>query len=263
VIDVYAFTPPASAERLLEVERRLRAKVAIAQREVGAGDAMLSLVATLESSPSVATAAETLRRLLDRWRGGDVAPPIDRHAVTVAGAVHAPRPGLLALFDGEPPLLTASLDGTLHDDPGLVAEIVPIAGGPSAELPREELEEALAATARFRERRRAALEADVGAVPSGPIRRALVRRISAIAARTPFHLRGQRAPTLAEARHRARAPLGAGAERALEELARATLDDEAWLAELARIAESYRRREDGARLALGALRGLLVLRLEP
>jgi superfamily II DNA or RNA helicase len=267
VVDVYALTPPAPAERVLQVERRLREKIGAAAGEVGITGAMLSLLETGGVGSSAPEHAERLRMLLSRWStaaslatmpgGGD-----SRGRVIPVAGVCAARPGLIALFgDANRTFLAAAIDGPLSDHLDVVARAAELAGGEDTELPPDLVTRAMAATAEFCERRRAESDADVRETASGPLRRALVRRISAIARRSPLLGRLALAPRLAEARRVARVPLGAGAESALEFLVRADMSDDVWLRALVAFGQSCRR-EQGLG-GVPAPLALLVLRLEP
>src|SRR4029077_7705095 len=68
VVTVYALAPPASAERLLRIDERLRDKLRVAQRTIGvAGHILPSLVTPAVDHRGSAEAASDVRASLRRW----------------------------------------------------------------------------------------------------------------------------------------------------------------------------------------------------
>ena len=68
-----------------------------------------------------------------------------------------------------------------------------------------------------------------------------MRRIVSITTRAPHHLRPTLAPLAARARRAITLPFGVGAERVLDDLATASLPDEAWLRALGTFADVQER----------------------
>jgi hypothetical protein len=97
---------------------------------------------------------------------------------------------------------------------------------------------------------------DLPALRIARSRRALLRRVDTIARRAPRHAQPQLAPLMRAARTAATATLSAGAERVLDELAHAPMQDEAWLHAVGEFAALHAQREAGAPEVLA----LLVLR---
>lgn len=248
-----AFAPPASAERVLAVERRLRAKLDAAARSVGVSGtilpAVLGAVAVQTSSP--AQHREATRRVVRRWL--DRMPNAELGGTVVACA-SSRRAGFIALVrDGADSMLVAAFEGALTDDPSTIVEAVelidaalarqgefPGIGGksPLAECTSpdevgctntEAVRARMDRVERWLAFRQGAHDATLHLVGADGVRRKILRRIASTITRAPAHLRPRIAPLAAEARRAATARLPAGAERVLRELADARLPDEAWL----------------------------------
>lgn len=234
-VAVYALAPPASAEALLAAERRLREKLAAAGRTVGvAGTILPPLTATSahihDVEPSPAARAEEVRSAMERWLR-EPAESTEGDGPVVA-AVRGVEAGALALLEvgGEPVLLAAAgACGALTDDPAIVARLLPALEAPSVPLDVALGARLMALIEAWRSRRELAADAGLRELPVARARRRLVRRIAAITHRAPAHARPAIAALADGARRAATSTLGAGAERVLDELAAAPLDDEAWL----------------------------------
>ncbi|MGH7621334.1 MAG: helicase-related protein, partial [Gemmatimonadaceae bacterium] len=106
VVTVYAIAPPASAERMIGIERRLREKLCVARRAIGlAGQILPSLLgsdepAPSERTPSFAERRSTLARLVRGWRGPASAKGSDMHETLIASAAAA-HSGFVALVRDE------------------------------------------------------------------------------------------------------------------------------------------------------------------
>jgi superfamily II DNA or RNA helicase len=227
---VYALSPPAAAETLLEVERRLRTKLAAAGRVTGIAGAILpSLGPSPNAPPSAARTRELLHRAIAAWRRSDQPRTGDPLIARAAGE----RDALIVLVrEAGSPALAASVDGAeLGDEPALLLEAVRLAEQ-AAPTPLEcaVADRAFAAVERWLTRRSAAAAAG-GATPlfRAASRRAALHRIAVIAHRAPHHRRALLSPLCASARRTVTTPFGLGAERILETLASAPLADEAWL----------------------------------
>jgi hypothetical protein len=99
---------------------------------------------------------------------------------------------------------------------------------------------------------------DLPALRVAHSRRALLRRVDTIARRAPRHAQPQLAPLMRAARSAATAPLSAGAERVLDDLAHAPMNDAAWLHAVGEFAALNARKRDAVSseiLALLILRG--------
>ena len=234
---VYSMQPPASAERLVRVEERLRAKLGITARTVGVVGTILPHLSLHDAAPGHTSPSELRERLaaiLDRWAShreiaSMSAPRPDDP--TVVAAVLSLLNGFVALVedDGALRLVAALGNDDPSDDPERVLRAVIIAEGPDTHVDDSGLQRVVRALERWhrvgRDRRDITLDGALHA----RARRAVVDRIAAIARRTPRHLRPGIAELAASARRTATARYGAGAERVLDQLASAELPDEAWL----------------------------------
>ena len=286
-VAVYAIAPPASAEALLDVERRLRAKLREAGRAVGVSGLILPrlpLAAGEEGAPagarSPAESAERLRELLRTWLPPDVAPasgPLRDAGVPAAdGAVPAgvvaavtdprgdrSRAFLAVVVEDGRRVLVAGGDGRpTSDDPAIVLGVATRAAGAGARL-----EAADAAWARERvrawARERASRRTLAFVTPAtARLQGELLRRVAEVGRRAPRHRRRRTAALAATARRAVGGRLGAGAERVLAELAAARMPDAAWLRAVAAFGEAAAgagASSDGRREAGGRLRALLLV----
>ena len=237
---VYALAPPAAAESLLEVERRLREKIEAAGRVAGIAGSILPSLGPEPHAPSAARTAELLHREIAAWRAdGDAA------GAPCAAVARGARACALALacVDGEP-VLAAALDGAAFgEDPAtLLAAARAVSAASCAEGDHAvAVAQAVSAAETWLARRRArASSADVPLFRAAA-RRVALRRVARIAARAPYHRRSRIAPLAAAARRAVSAPFGIGAERVLETLAIAPLADEPWLRALAEFGAIHAR----------------------
>jgi hypothetical protein len=254
---VYALAPPAAAETLLGVERRLRTKLAEAGRVTGVAGAILpSLAPALDAPPSAARTRESLHRTIAAWRARGE-PEGSANEPLIATARGERETVFVLSRAGEEHALAASVDGgELSEDPARLLEAAELAAcADPAALEAPAVERALAAVERWLTRR-SALAAASGATPlfRAAARRTALHRIAAITLRAPHYRRALLAPLCARARRIVTTPFGVGAERILETLADAPLADEAWLralgefgaihaGELRRAGETPRRSE--------------------
>jgi hypothetical protein len=251
-IFVYSLLPPAAAERMLELRRRLSSKVAAANAVVG--KAANPFDDAQEPDASEVGRLESLRSLLAEWlaperRVGDVSP-------LVATAVSATR-GWLALLtiDGTATLVQSAeglVSASGEDLCRTIRSIRPAAeGDPMLEIAaRAEIDAWLRAQV---------VAADLLDRDDSAARRSLLDRLSKTVARAPRHSRGA---VIASAR-RARAALahagGVGAEQAMQELARSTADDESWI----RAVEAFGAAQIKRRSDTPSLRALILLVTQP
>ena len=253
---VYAFAPPASAERLIAVDERLRQKLRLVRATIGGPTSILPPVMPGLTPSSAESPAESVRQALDRWRRGHSTELGDAAAV---GAVQAPEHGFIAaIMTADGPVLMAGLRDVITTDPAVVAEAVGMAEGADCAFDPDDVAVASAHIAAWFASRRAAATAGAGA--SEPLRRRIIGRIADIARRTPVHRRPILATAAASARAVAAVPMGAGAERQLAQLATSELSDEEWLAAVVAFGDRQPRRnppEQEPRII-----GLLLLRGE-
>jgi hypothetical protein len=265
-ITVYALAPPAPAEELLQVERRLREKVRAAARAVGVAGMILPAVGVDETTPGDAPPqlAEEVRDALRRWRAGGGEAPRPAGGRCVGAVVVAPTAGLLALVDGAGgPTLVASFGdppGAPSADPRVVARAVGLAGGRDAPGDAGALAAPAQVVADWCARHAVAADLD-GPPLLAPGRRDAWRRLATAAARLPREQRPRLGPLLAGARSAVAGRFGAGAERVLAALVAAPLGDEAWLRAVAAFGAAHRSAAANAGAAEAPrLAALLVLR---
>ena len=241
IVSTYVLAPPASAERLLRVEQRLRRKLQIAGGIVGRGVAVLPALVSetadrpASPAPGAAEAASETLSCLACW----LEPSMRPEAVSFAdeslsafalAAVYAPAPGFLALLDEDcGPLLVADVgDGPTLDASSVATAVRSLANAACATDERETTEAIARLTAWWDERRG---RKSVGLhTPAGArLRARLSARMDALLAGAARHERARIAPLVSRARLALRAPLAASSERALAVRARAHLVDEEWL----------------------------------
>ncbi len=244
-VAVYTMAPPAAAEALLRVEQRLHDKLRAANRAIGIAGTILP-ASPPNDTPSAPRQRESLRRIIAAWRLADAPPP--HESPPFVAAQRTSRPCVLALFrDPFGCELAGSVDHRpLDDRPALLVEIATLLDATAAHvnqptLRADDVGTALALSDRWIARR-ASIAATGGAVPlHAPGRRQAMRRIVSITSRAPHHLRPTLAPLAARARRAVTLPFGIGAERVLNDLATATLPDEAWLRALGTFADVQER----------------------
>ncbi len=213
---VYAYAPPAAAERLL-------GGGAAAAREAARGrpdhrrrrrDIAVARTARPTKRPPPARASACTRssqrgaRNALRSEQNSSSPPR-----TAAGARCC-----CAARDGAHTVLGASLDdGEPTDDPETLLAVAELAAAARDASPdARAIERALAAGARWLERRSASEAIGGAAIFRAASRRSALRRIAGIAQRAPHHRRALIAPMAAQARRVVAAPFGVGAERILD-----------------------------------------------
>jgi hypothetical protein len=224
VVTVYAFAPPSSAERLLQVERRLRLKLDVAARSVGLAGAILP---GLTPAPADALAAreERISSALRSWRT-EVVSTQD----PVAGASRSTRAGALACFRLAGTITLLAIDGThVTDSRETVEALVTSASGATLPLTSDEALRVRQQVEAWVRRRDVSGLIEIPALRLAHARRLLLRRVDGIARRVPRHAQPELTPLMRAARSAAGATLSAGAERVLDQLARAPLGDAAWL----------------------------------
>jgi hypothetical protein len=237
-VTVYTLTPPASAERLLHIERRLAAKLGIAHGVIGAG---LSPIA----APQDGAAAELGRitHILARWRADSGTPEGAAHPTIAAVRAHAlPRPGLLAILAhaGDAPVLIADLGRGLTTDATTVRRALECMDGDAVSPDSRALVEAQCGIQAWWAYHRGARAVDRATAASARVRHLAGERLEALRRRVPRHQRGAMAPRITAARRVLSAAISQSAEERLAALASAPLDDDAWLRAVADLDARHR-----------------------
>lgn len=248
-ITVYAMRPPAPLTSVLDIEARLRAKIAVSGRAVGQSASLLPdvLVGDGRRSPlEPATVAgpplsdtERMSRAVDRVAGWctipGAAPPGEEQedGATLAAVTTARTPGWLALLRVNDRLhLAARLGGVTGSDATQLERAIHLADAGTDASSVADIDDALAEATRYAREVAAAL--CIGTPEdTGGVRRRVVGRIDAAYRRAPVHLRPRIAELAAAARRVATGRLPAGSERSLDGLCATLPDDEAWLAAVA------------------------------
>ena len=131
-VSVYTMSPPTSGEEVLEIERRLHEKIAVAAAVVGAPASHFAGQPGVGPSISPPAASEALRKAIRCW------PRASRAELTVPrgilfATVCARRNGWIALLrSANAERLVAALDDRIADDVALLAEVASLAGGVQA-----------------------------------------------------------------------------------------------------------------------------------
>jgi hypothetical protein len=236
----YALAPPASAEHLLRVEARLRAKLGVAHDLVAVGGPVIPMNTSEPLRDGRAEISTEVLSILERWRG-EVAPsPHDSDADTGhRAAVKADRAGFLALVtEGDSPLLVAGVDDAISCDARLVADRVQALDGVATTADSCRLATALAALERWGAVRRAGVMIGLGTTDAARVRARLRSRIEGTLADAPRHRRAEVAALASSAHRVTRLALNAGAERALARLVDSTSTGDEWLRSVARFVDS-------------------------
>ena len=234
VISVYLFTPPAPAERLLQLDRRLRAKLGEAARSVGLAGTILPGVA--RTTDAAVQRREHSLRVLKCWLA-----PQQRRNDPIAAAVQHAEPGAIACvrMRGVPSLL-AVVGGHVESDPSpeLLAALT---GAKPARCTQADVAAAAHQVDEWMHRGALAGIVELPASSAARSRRRILRRVNSIARRARRHERAGIGPSLGAARRAATVTLPAGAERILDDLASAPLADEAWLRAITEFAAIHGR----------------------
>jgi hypothetical protein len=255
-ISVYMFAPPAPAERLLQIEQRLRLKLGIAARSLGVAGAILPGLASISPAGASAPREERIARAVLKWRGAET------HSVDdlppVSAAVRSNRDATIACVRcGDRVSLIVLGRESITDDRGALDEALRCANGEDVQLDASELTDAQQRVERWLRHRSVAHVVDLPALRVARSRRALLHRVDTIARRASRHSQPQLAPLVRAARSVATATLSAGAERVLEQIVSAPLTDEALLRAM-REFSALHARPDGN--PASQLLALLVLR---
>lgn len=243
-ITVYAFAPPASAERALRIDVRLREKLEMARRTVGiAGQILPSFTIGCQQGVGFAEQEGAVHQRLREWLAfGDFGASGDERPVA---AVRSNASGFLALIDDGAPKLLACTGGRTSTAGSSVLEALRLADSEAAHADERLLRDAEHALARWLEHSRAASAIDFTSAAAARVRRSTLARVSRVLAQAPRHRRAQIAVLADAARGIATTNLGEGAERLLTTLAKADLPDEVWLRSIAEFGELNARETPG------------------
>jgi superfamily II DNA or RNA helicase len=241
-VAVYMFAPPAPAERILALERRLRDKTRVAASAIGSAGGVLPGHAAAPGD-SAAGADQRIAALLGRWRSARASDDV------VAGAARSDRDVALACVSvNGASRLVAILEDRVTDAPPVVEDVVRRAMGADVDAPPVRLGTAVDRLERWLRRRIVVGLVDLPALRLGRARREVLRRVESIASRLPRHSRAESGPLIHAARAAASVTLSAGAETVLAELALAPVSDQAWLRAVGEFAALHARgdkRDDG------------------
>jgi hypothetical protein len=250
-IAAYLFAPPAPAERMLGLERRLRLKLGLAARAVGVAGAILPGFGG--QSAGAAPTEDRIAGLVRRWRRS----PAPVTETCLGAAVRAPRNAAIACVrsDGTVSLIAVLAD-RITNSRAVIEDLLANADGDDKPNHGHELGAVRDAVDRWLRRRLVVDVVNVSALHVGRARRTLLNRVDTIAHRTPRHAKPELVPLMRAARSAATVTLPAGAERVLEELARAPLGDHAWLQAIGEFAALHAR----SRAVASELLAILLLR---
>jgi superfamily II DNA or RNA helicase len=221
-IHVYTFVPPAAAERIIELRRRLNEKVSIARSVVGGDFDPLGDAGRVESPLN---AGEALRHRMRDWLTESHSTP-SRPPVVAAAASR--RAGWIAavVVAGVARLIGDCGTGITDDAFQLESALTDL--GSAVPVDGIRRDSALGEIQAWMAARDAGADAELQSTP----RRAVLERLIQTVARTPRH---RRAATIVVAQRTRRAlagPMNVGSESVLAELARSAVDDDAWLRSL-------------------------------
>lgn len=245
-VHVYAISPPASAERVLRVEARLRAKLRLASTIIGLDAPTFDSVPSPASVAPPELASDSLA-VLERWRREDIAESPAGVSPVVA-AVLAPEDGLLAVLSaGDERLVLAQTEsGGLSLDAARVARVLVSCNGPPVRPSGDEIARAMHAIQSWTVRWAGRRELSLGSRAGARCRARLAHRITELLARVPRHERAALAAMASRARRALAYPLGAGGEYVLAALAGARQFDARSLDEIAALAEGRQERKNDA-----------------
>jgi len=223
-VHVYVMPPPAAAERLLQVERRLRAKLGVAAATVGAAGTILP---RLSFAPDAGDArrGERIATHLERWRS-----PVRAADPPAAAAAYAKEDGAIACVRaGDAHQLVCVSGDQVSDARQDIERALERAHDAEAPLSTVAADAARAAVDRWLAAREVTNVVSLTEVRLARTRRSVLHRVDTIVRRTPRHSQARLAPLMHAARAAAGATLSAGAEQVLQQLATCALDDQAWL----------------------------------
>ncbi|MDB4880409.1 MAG: hypothetical protein JWL60_1855 [Gemmatimonadetes bacterium] len=263
-VSSYLLAPPAAAEVILTMERRLRRKVLDARQAIGRGIDVIpaltleGVAVAMAAAPGAASAVAAMHARLAAW--SMACRMWGPNGVPVTGAALAADTGWLAVLEGGSLLACVGLD--TGDDPALILRAVAAASGPPRPQPDAVVATAMAGLhAHLRRRRTLALCGLVDV--HDPLRGAVERRLAAVLRRAPRHQRASRIGQALQVRAGLATPLSAGAERAVGVVlaVREHGSDDDWLT---RILEIVTRPADGVEgRRAGTVRALIAFGPSP
>lgn len=239
VVFTYALAPPASSERMLRVENRLRRKLRLSGRVVGRGLDILPRDGSLVPRGAAELAGETLAAL-ERWLRPSRLETTSCHATAstpLAAAVESEYHGFLALVDDDETFLVADVGDGPCRDPGVVGAAVRSLENTAAPAPSVEVSVATTTLNEWLRRRRGHRAIGLHSSSGARIRRRISGHIAELLARTARHERVRLTALASRARHALRVPLSVAGEHALAALSVAAAVDERWLAEVEAIGD--------------------------
>jgi hypothetical protein len=236
-VTVYAIAPPAPAERLLQIETRLREKLTVAERTVGvAGRILPAAVAEVSRGQGIAEQRSGVERALRGWL--DPAASICRDSACAVASVSAEASGFFAAIqDGRSTTLVADLGAGIETSAATLGRAIALCSGTDTSLDERLLYDVVRQLEGWLLARRAADAVDFQAARAARFRRATLTRVARALDRAPRHERPRLAVLADSVRAVAVAPLAEGAERILETLSSAELPDEAWMRSIAAFGE--------------------------
>ena len=189
-VTVYALAPPASGERLLRIDERLRDKLRVAQHTIGvAGHILPSLVTPTIEHRGSAEAASDVRASLGRWL--DPGPTTPARATEIddepaVAAVESDVAGLLALVVQRNEFqLVADVGRGLDASPATIHEALDAARGPSDRVDDAEIGADIRRLQRWLGARFGASIVDLPSATASPARRVALARVARALSRAP------------------------------------------------------------------------------
>ena len=246
VVTVYALAPPASAERLLRIDERLRDKLRVAQRTIGvAGHILPSLVPlasrALAAPPKPrATCESRLRPWIEH--GATSASGHDGRSMPAVAAVASDVDGVIALVvQSGRPAVDRRRRRLCRRFARRRRRGARAARGSTLDVDDAAFDAAIQRIDRWLDARFGASAVELPVITASRARRLALVRVARALSRAPRHRRALLAPLAHAARSAAVAPLAEGAERVLDSLVASDLPDEAWLRSIAAFGELHAR----------------------
>jgi superfamily II DNA or RNA helicase len=259
-VTVYAVAPPAPAERLLQLEKRLTAKLRVANRTIGvAGHILPAWKMASADERSLADSEGELRRRLATWllHFDEASAGADQHIVA---AVQSDHDGFVALVAGDShSMLVTDLGGQLSTSPSRLLDALRALDNSEVSPDPRRADVACERIEAWLAHRRASASIDFAAAASSRARRLALNRVAHALSRAPRHRRVLLAPLAAAARAAATAALPEGAERVFDTLVAADLSDEAWLRSLAAFGELNARQTADANSISASITAIILL----
>ena len=266
IVWTYALAPPASSERVLRIEDRLRRKLQVAGRIAGESICVLPVTGghgagspgEIETSSAAEAASKTLG-MLAAWCEPSASTPRlvvanDRLRPFALAAACSPCDGFVALLvDANAPLLVVDVGHGPTLDAHVVERAVRLMSGNALPASADEATETVALIAAWWAKRRGSRSLGIHSGAGARLRAQLSSSIDAILARTPRHERARVALLASRARQALRVTLPAASERALATLVSVTPVDESRLSSLAEIADRHASAAQGASATGGDL----------